>query len=300
MVVLDPLITHHSSLATRTRPRVGHIQFLNCLPLYYGLVHEGAVVDMELTRGTPTELNRLLLEGALDISPISSVEYLRNAADLVLLPDLTVSSDGAVKSIVLASRVPAADLGGRPVALTTTSATSQVLAQVILAERYGVSPRYFASPLDLAGMLGQADAALLIGDPALRVLWQPPAGLYCYDLGTEWHLLTGCAMVYAVWAVRREYADRAPHLVQEVLDAFRRSLAYSLDRVDEIAQAASRWEAFPAETLADYFRTLRFAFGPRYQQGLREYALRARRRGALSHVPELQFVCELDPYLLLP
>src|SRR5436309_3584664 len=126
MVAVDLLSPQPSALSPRSRPRVGHIQFLNCLPLYYGLVHDGAVVDMELTRGAPTELNRLLLDGELDISPISSVEYLRHAGDLVLLPDLTVSSDGAVKSIVLASRVPAADLNGRSVALTTTSATSQV------------------------------------------------------------------------------------------------------------------------------------------------------------------------------
>jgi len=290
MVALDLLSPQSSILTTRLRPRVGHIQFLNCLPLYYGLVHEGAVVDMDLTRGTPTELNRLLLDGELDISPISSVEYLRHAADLVLLPDLTVSSDGAVKSIVLASRVPAADLDGRPVALTTTSATSQALARIVLAERYQVSPRYFASPPDLGSMLARADAALLIGDAALRVLWQPPADLYCYDLGAEWKWLTGCAMVYAVWAVRREYAARAPDLVQEALDAFRRSLAYSLDRVDEIAQAASRWETFPAETLAAYFRTLRFEFGDRYQQGLRVYARRAVRHGALQRVPDLEFV----------
>src|SRR5687768_17065323 len=122
------------------RPRVGHIEFLNCLPLYHGLVHDGAVLDMELTKGTPTELNRLLIAGALDVAPISSIEYLRHADELVLLPDLTVSSDGPVGSIALASRRPAAELGGRTVALTNTSATSQVLAKIVLAERYGVTP----------------------------------------------------------------------------------------------------------------------------------------------------------------
>ena len=292
MAVVDLLSTQPSVLSTDLRPRVGHIQFLNCLPLYYGLVHDGVVVDLELTRGTPTELNRQLLEGQLDISPISSVEYLRHADELLLLPDLTVSSDGPVKSIVLASRVPAAALDGRPVALANTSATSQVLARIVLAERYGVAPHYFECPPDLEAMLARADAALLIGDPALRVLFRPPAGLHCYDLGDEWQRLTSCAMVYAVWAVRREYAARAPHLVREVLDAFRRSLAFSLDHVDEIARAASRWERFPPETLAAYFRTLRFEFGERYQDGLRAYAGRAVQHGALQRVPELEFVDE--------
>jgi chorismate dehydratase len=245
---------------------------------------------MDLTRGTPTELNRLLLDGELDVAPISSIEYLRHAGELLLLPDLTVSSDGPVQSIVLASLVPAADLGGRVVALATTSATSQVLARIILAERYAVTPRYVESPPDLERMLAAAEAALLIGDPALRVLWRPPAGLHCYDLGQEWRALTGCAMVYAVWAVRREYAARAPQLVAEVLAAFRRSLQYSLAHVDEIAQAASRWEPFPPRVLAGYFRTLRFDFGERYRQGLCEFARRAAAHGALARVPALEFV----------
>jgi len=107
------------------RPRVGHIQFLNCLPLYYGLVRGGYVLDMDLRKGTPTELNQALLAGDLDISPISTVEYLRHASDLLLLPDLTVSSDGEVQSIVLVSKVPLAELAeGAAVALANTSATA--------------------------------------------------------------------------------------------------------------------------------------------------------------------------------
>jgi chorismate dehydratase len=271
------------------RPRVGHIAFLNCLPLYYGLVHDGALLDMDLTRGTPTELNRRLIEGDLDVAPISSVEYLRNAHDLLLLPDLTVSCDGPVQSIALAGRVPPAALGGRRVALTTTSATSQVLTRIILEERYGVVPEYSTRPPDLEGMLAVADAALLIGDPALHVLWRPPTGLDVRDLGAEWHALTGQAMVFAVWAVRREYAARAPDLVAEVLNAFRRSLAYSLDEVRNIARAAARWESLPADVLETYFRTLRFEFGPRYRAGLLEFARRAVAHGALERVPDLEF-----------
>jgi chorismate dehydratase len=283
------LLSRPIDARTRVRPRVGHIQFLNCLPLYYGLVHGQALLDMELSKGTPTELNRYLLTGQLDIAPISSIEYLRNAGDLLLLPDLTVSSDGPVQSIALVSRVPAEALDGHRVALTTTSATSQVLTQIILAERFGVSPEYAPCPPDLGRMLAEADAALLIGDPALHVMWRPPDGLHLYDLGEAWHDLTGMAMVYAVWAVRRDYAARSPDLVADVLAAFRRSLADSLDEVHHIAQAAARWESLPADVLETYFRTLRFEFGPRYQAGLTEFARRAARRGALARVPSLEF-----------
>ncbi len=277
------------------RPRVGHIEYLNCLPIYHGLVRGGAVLEMRLRQGTPAELNRDLLEGRLDIAPISSIEYLRHAGELLLLPEPTISSDGPVQSIALISRVPAAALDGRPVALTTTSATSQVLARIILGERYWAAPRYLELPPDLDRMLAQADAALLIGDPALRVLWQPPAGLHCYDLGQEWLLLTGRPMVYAVWAVRREYAARAPHVVATVLAALRRSLRYSLGHLAEIACAAARWEPLPAAALERYFRTLRFEFGPRFQEGLLEYARRAARHGALSRVPALEFFASPSP-----
>jgi chorismate dehydratase len=277
------------------RPRVGHIEYLNCLPLYHGLVRDGAILDMDLRQGTPAELNRQLLEGRLDIAPISSIEYLRHADELLLLPEPTVSSDGPVQSIALVSRLPAAALDRRPVALTTTSATSQVLTRIILSERYGVAPCYLARPPDLQRMLAEADAALLIGDPALRVLWQPPPGLYCYDLGQEWQLLTGQAMIYAVWAVRREYAARAPHAVAAVLAALQRALRYSLEHLAEIACAAARWEPLPAAALERYFRTLRFGFGPRFQAGLLEYARRAVRHDALSGVPALEFFVPPSP-----
>ena len=88
------------------RPRVGHIQFLNCLPIYYGLVKGSGILDLDLVKGTPTELNALLLSGKLDISPISSIEYARNAGDLVLFPGPTVSCRGPVRSILLVSRRP--------------------------------------------------------------------------------------------------------------------------------------------------------------------------------------------------
>lgn len=90
-------------------------------------------------------------------------------------------------------------------------------------------------------------------------------------------------------ASARAYAADAPVMVEEVLASFRRSLRDSLARVDEIALAASRWEPFPAPVLADYFRTLRFEFGPRYQDGLREFARHAAARGALRRVPDLEF-----------
>jgi len=271
------------------RPRVGHIQFLNCLPLYYGLVRHNVLLDIELTKGTPTELNRHLLSGKLDIGPISSLEFARHSQELLLLPHLTVSSNGEVKSIVLVSKVPVEELQGKPVALTSTSATSQGLLQIILADKYGLEPNYFVSPPDLGRMLLEAEGALLIGDDALRVSYQR-IGLYVYDLGREWKDLTGQMMVYAVWGVRREFAAHSPGLVKLVYQGFLQSLKYSRDHAAEIAADAARWEPFSEDFLRDYFLNLRFGFSPKYQEGLLEFFRRAKRHGFLEKVPKLEFV----------
>src|SRR5919206_1152277 len=113
-----------------SRPRVGHIQFLNCLPLYWGLVQSHALLDVELTKDTPDRLNDALVAGELDIGPISLVEYLRHADDLLLLPDIAVGSDGPVLSVNLVSQVPLAELAGRRVALGSTSRTSVLLTEM--------------------------------------------------------------------------------------------------------------------------------------------------------------------------
>src|SRR6478736_1132747 len=120
------------------RPRVGHIQFLNCLPIYWGLMRSGALLGVDLHKDTPERLNEALVAGDLDVGPISLVEYLRHAGDLLILPDLAVGSDGPVQSVVMVSTVDPADLNGRKVALGSTSRTGVLLARMLLADRFGV------------------------------------------------------------------------------------------------------------------------------------------------------------------
>ncbi len=265
-----------------TRPRVGHIQFLNCLPIYWGLVRSGALLDVELTKDTPDRLNDRLVEGSLDIGPISLVEYLRHADELLLLPDVAVGSDGPVLSVNLVSQVPLAELDGRRVALGSTSRTSVLLTRMWLAEVHGVRPDYFDCPPDLATMLLEADAAVLIGDAALRAAYDAPRrGLAVHDLGQVWRDWTGLPMVFAVWAARRDYAEANPGLVKDVHSAFVRSRDDALAHVDQVAAQAARWEVYDAPTLANYFRTLDFRLGARQLAGLAEFARRAAEAGAV-------------------
>ncbi len=123
------------------RPRLGHIQFLNCLPLYYGLVKSDALLDVELVKAAPRDLTHMLLDDELDIAPIPSIEYARNADEFVLLPDIAISSDGEVQSILLLSKDPVEGLDAKTVALTDTSRTSQVLTRVLLVPTLGRVPR---------------------------------------------------------------------------------------------------------------------------------------------------------------
>ncbi|GAA1736728.1 menaquinone biosynthesis protein [Luedemannella helvata] len=273
-------------MSALSRPRVGHIQFLNCLPIYWGLMRSGALLGVDLHKDTPDHLNDALVAGDLDIGPISLVEYLRHADELLVLPDLAVGSDGPVLSVNLVSKQPLAALDGARVALGSTSRTGVLLAQLLLEDHHGVRPDYYRCPPDLSEMLLEAAAGVLIGDVALRARHEAPArGLTVTDLGEAWRDWTGHPMVFAVWAVRRDFAARHPGVVKEVHEAFLRSRDLCMSELDEVAAAASRWEAFDAGTLANYFRALDFSLGGRQVDGIREFARRAAARGAVPELP---------------
>ncbi|HET6351256.1 MAG TPA: menaquinone biosynthesis protein [Coriobacteriia bacterium] len=270
------------------RPKLGHIQFINCLPLYYGMVKNDVLLDVDLVRANPADLAAELVAGELDLAPIPAIEYARHAEQFELLPDIAISSDGEVQSILLVSKVPAEELSGKRVALAANSRTSVVLARILLERRWGVSADYVEMPPDLPAMLRDADAALLIGDEAIRTYWEPPAHLFTYDLGAEWKAWTGLPFVFAVWAVRRDYAEANPGAVSTVAEALDGSLAYCRAHLDEISAYAARWESFAPEKFRSYFDALQFRFEPHYREGLERYLAEAHAIGQLDTVPQLR------------
>jgi chorismate dehydratase len=258
------------------RPRVGHIQFLNCVPLYWGLARTGTLLNLELTKETPDKLNDQLVRGELDIAPISLVEFLRHADELVALPDIAVGCDGPVMSCVIVSQLPLDRLDGQRVALGSTSRTSVRLAQLLLAERHGVTPDYYTCPPDLGLMMQEAQAAVLIGDAALRASLHdaPRLGLEVHDLGLMWKEWTGLPFVFAVWAARRDFLAERPEAVRDVHQAFLASRDLSLEEVEKVAEQAARWELFDAALLRRYFTTLDFSLGAEQLAGIAEFARR--------------------------
>lgn len=267
--------------------RLGYIDYLNCLPVYFGI--EKGVVDLSVivTRGVPSQLNTMLVQGLLDITPMSSIEYARHAADCLILPDLSISADGPVGSILLFHKRPLAELDGRLVAMPSSSATSVVLARVILEERYGVRPRYFTAAPDIDAMLNEADAALLIGDDALLAAHNRPE-LAAVDLGLEWKALTGEVMVFALWVMRREFAERNPAAVGRVAALFRQSQDYGMTYMQELIDEGVRRRGLPRPVVEDYFGLIRHELTPAYRRGVRTFFEHAVRIGELARVPDLE------------
>ena len=288
--------TAQSAPTRRRRPRVGHIQFLNCLPLFWGLARTGSLLDMDLRTDTPDGLNDALAAGDLDMGPISLLEYLRHADDLVALPDIAVGSDGDVMSCLIISQVPLEQLDGQPVALGSTSRTSVRLAQLLLAERVGVQPEYHVCPPDLRTMMTEAKAAVVIGDAALRAaLYEAPRmGLQVHDLGRMWKDWTGLPFVFAVFAARRDFLAREPELARRVHADLLASRDLSMTEVSKVCEQAAQWEEFDAETLERYYTTaLDFSLGEAQLAGIAEFARRV--GGGAEGFPPDVAVRLLDP-----
>jgi chorismate dehydratase len=245
--------------------RLGRISYVNMAPVFHRLE-----ADVEEISGVPVELSRALLAGEVDVAPIPSIEWARNADRLKLLPRLCVSSEGAVESIQLVSPVPLERV--RSIAVTPESATSVALVRVLLPEAEQV-------PLE-----EEADAKLLIGDAALRSAFEDPTPHH--DLGRLWLERTGLPMVFAVWAC----SDPAPDGIEELEDALVASVRRARAEPELLAREASERYGYPAGFLARYFEKLRYRFGPRERAGLYSFLELARDAGELERVPELRFV----------
>lgn len=261
--------------------RLGRIGYVNCYPVY-GAMDRGIVVPQAtLVTGTPAELNDRLADGRLDVSVISAVAYAQHAAALELLPDLAISSDGPVRSVILFSRRPPAELGGGRVLVSTASRTSVLLLDLLARERWGVSFEVTpvpAEPADLARLAAiPHDAVLVIGDAAL-LLGARRAYPVALDLGLEWKRWTGLPFVFAVWAARREVARPAVRDVHRALLASRR---WGLAHLPDLAGQASRVTDVDLGDCAEYLAGLDYELSYRHLAGLTDFLRRLAARGTV-------------------
>ena len=208
--------------------RLGRVDYINVLPVYLGLEREGTRCD--IISGVPTELNAQLDARRIDCAPVSAIEVVRHGGAYAVLPGLSISSVGAVGSSMLISRVPPERLGGRSVALTTHSAASLAFFHILCARLWRVTPRTVDAAPDVDAMLRDHDAAVLIGNPALRAVHaaQQRGDLHVIDLGEAWHRLTGLPAVFALWALWRDWAAQQPDAVAVLREDLSRGRAWGL------------------------------------------------------------------------
>lgn len=268
--------------------RIGRNVFTNMWPVFHFLP-DFLGTEAAMVSRVPTGINRAMAEGSIHIAAISSFAYAEHADQYDLLPGLSVSCYGAVNSILLYHRKPLHELRSARVALPTTSATSVNLLKIILQKFYDCRPEYFYAAPDLDEMIKEADAALLIGDDAIRASWREPPGLFVTDLGWLWLKHTGEWMTYAVWAVRRDTAAERPEQVRAVYEAFLASKRKGYRNMDRIVGAAVREIGGTPDFWSMYFSRLSHDFDEPQQSGLSLFFRYARELGLLDRQISLRF-----------
>lgn len=265
---------------------VGHIVYTNAWPITFAFPPEGWGGRVNVVTAKPSELNALLAAGSVDVASVSSFAYARHADHLMLLPDLSVSAEGEVRSILLFAKEPLSSRLPSRIAMTDASATSIHLLKMLMFFKYDHQPDYVTMHPSLEEMVSSCDAALLIGDDAIRSSWTDH-GLFVYDLGALWREWTGTGMTFAVWAVRKSWAEAHSDELLEIHEALLESKVQGLRLPEPLLQAAVSRIGGMHAFWRTYFRGLTYDFGAEQMKGLRVYLDYAHRMGFLARIPPL-------------
>jgi len=250
------------------RVRLGAVSYLNAKPLVYGIDEghrpkaEGQSTDFELRFDVPAVCARLLAEGEIDLGLIPTIAYFDRPGNK-FVPDIAIASEGPVASVAIFTRAPIERV--RTLALDTSSRTSVALTRILCAKLFQIAPAFTPEAPDLESMLQTADAALLIGDPALFVDYAR-LGAGKIDLGESWTSLTGLPFVWAAWVGGPTAADATVvRQLQQIRDA---GLAHS----DEIADAYTPEDPARQAIGRRYLReSIRYDLPARALEGLETY-----------------------------
>ena len=279
-----------------TKLRISIVQYLNTAPLVRGFTHGPLSGKYDLSFTIPSKCAEDLRAGRADVAIIPAIEYQR-IDDLMILPDMAIASKKRVRSLLLVSKTPIGEVTS--LALDRSSRSTQALTRILCAEKWKIAPKFFEAAPDLAEMLKRADAALLIGDPALWISLaiekdgRPGAGgqticlgaalgitsselLYVYDVVSEWRILTGLPAVLAVWAAQRDAAT------PEMTADFIASRDFGLSRIPEICLDAARELELPVPALESYLRrNIDFSLDAENLRGLDLYYQHAAKLGLI-------------------
>jgi chorismate dehydratase len=272
-----------------SRLKISAISYLNTAPLMWDFEHGEAGAEFDISYTIPSACAEALRAGTADIGIIPAAAY-TTIPDLVIIPDVAIAAQRAVRSILLASRIPVDKWPQqvRTVALDTSSMTSVALAKILFAKWLGGARDYKAMAPDLDAMLGACDAALLIGDPALQVDRTRYATL---DLAEEWVARTGKSFVFAFWAIRKQaLAGRSGAAIAEVFKTSR-DHGLSPEKLEAIVQEWVPRLGVTVEFVRAYLtHNVHYYLDRRCLDGLDLFFRLSAEIGALPQAPELRFV----------
>lgn len=261
------------------KPRLAVIHYLNTLPLVWGMLHGDQQEVFDLSFSTPAACAESLRHDAVDIGIIPVIEYQR-IPDLLVVPEIAIASRQRVRSLLIFSKCDLRE--ARSVALDTSSRTSVTVTKILFAEHYKTQPRFDDCAPDLDSMLRYHDAALLIGDAAMRA---PQKNLLVYDLAEQWHEFSGKPLVMAVWAVRRAVAGRVSG------KTFFDSRTYGMAHLEDIIRSESERSGWSEEDIREYFtKDLDYSMSEENLAGLDLYFRLARKWNWIPPPRELEFL----------
>lgn len=269
--------------------RIGEIAYANCVPICAAFRKMGGSEKYAFVQGEPAMLNRILYAGEIDVAPCSSFEYALHPKSYLLIPDLSISSEREVKSVLLTSRWPIKDLNGKTVLLSPASATSNVLVRVLLEKRYGHRCTFGHPEKDASPPGVHADAKVTIGNPALKSYLQDKKNEYVYDLSLLWNEFTDLPFVFALWVLRRDAAEKAPAEVSLLVRDLFRAREYAESHFEEIAAEFEGAMEIPRADLVRYWETISYDLSEDKIRSLRRYFAYAEELGLLPETPSLEF-----------
>ncbi len=194
--------------------RIGMVNFINTAPIYEVWRRRVNNPDWPVTEAVPSVLNRMIRDAELDLGFVSSLEFARNPTQYMIMPDLSISSTGAVGSVFLLSRLPFEELDGGEILFSGQSRSSSALARIVCEEFLRVRPVYRQAGVG-EEWIDDSAAVVVIGDEALRMAVDQRFP-YRLDLGEVWFAHTGLPFVFALWVVRRDFAGSAPGVVRRI------------------------------------------------------------------------------------
>ncbi|OGI14817.1 MAG: hypothetical protein A3I68_00215 [Candidatus Melainabacteria bacterium RIFCSPLOWO2_02_FULL_35_15] len=255
---------------TRKQFNIGQVDFINCLPINLPIEFGEVSINANIINAVPSELNKKILRGEIDIAPVSSYAYLTNKDKLTPIANLCIASNGPADSVLLFSQFPIEELDGAKIALSPASATSNKLLEIILKEFLNVNviceiEKLSAMPLQLVNY----PARLLIGDHALLEFSKMPRNIFIYDLGSLWKKHTGFPMVFGIWVVRKDILEKYPAEMEIISDQLRKAKEIGLTTMfDKVIKKAQGKVLISKEFYSTYFQHLSYDFTDEYKKGL--------------------------------